>query len=141
MELTQPLAARGDDFEALKVGLIGFNESHTGAKHRETVSVFLKDDNGKVVGGIVGEIAWDWMLIQGLWVSENIRSEGWGGKLLTEIEKYSTSKNITNIRLETTTFQALGFYVKAGYSIFGELENMPVGYTCYFLQKHLLSIS
>lgn len=138
MELTKPLPPQGDDFEALRAGLTKFNESFTGPTFRETVSVFVKDDCGNVIGGILGEIAWNWMLIQGLWVDESIRNCGWGFKLLSEIEKYSVSKDITNIRLETTTFQALEFYVKAGYSIFGELDNMPVGHTCYFLQKQLI---
>ncbi len=53
------------------------------------------------------------------------------------MEEYALSKNTTNIRLETTTFQALGFYVKAGYSVFGELADMPKGHTSYFLQKQL----
>lgn len=103
------------------------------------VSIFIKDDQGIVLGGIVGEIAWDWMLIQGLWVDESIRAKGWGGKLLSALEQHSFSKKIIGIRLETTTFQALDFYLKFGYNIFGELPNMPKGHTCYFLQKQIIS--
>ncbi|MPY21286.1 GNAT family N-acetyltransferase [Shewanella sp. YLB-07] len=137
MEITKPLPPKDNDFEALKAGLTKYNESFTGAVHRETVSSFVKNDSGVIVGGILGEINWNWMYIQGLWVDESIRKDGWGAKLLSEMEKYSLSKNTTNIRLETTTFQALGFYVKAGYSVFGELSNMPQGHTSYFLQKQL----
>ena len=137
MEITNPLPPQDNDVEALKAGLTEYNESFTGAVFRGKIASFVKDDSGDVVGGILGEINWNWMHIQGLWVDESIRRRGWGLKLLTEMEEYVLSQNINNIRLETTTFQALGFYLKAGYSVFGELPNMPRGHTSYFLQKQL----
>ncbi len=137
MELTKPLPPQDDDIEALRTGLTKFNESFTGTVFREKISSFVKDDSGNIVGGILGEINWNWMYIQGLWIDESVRNDRWGLKLLSQMEEYALSKSTTNIRLETTTFQALGFYVKAGYSVFGELANMPDGHTCYFLQKQL----
>ena len=137
MKLTTPMPPEEADFEALKAGLTAFNESFTGIVFREKVSAFVKDDSNKIFGGILGEINWDWMHIQGLWVDTSVRKMGWGLKLLSEMEGYALSKGIKNVRLETTTFQALDFYIKAGYSIFGELANMPNGHTSYFLQKQL----
>jgi len=137
MEITNPLPPKNSDFEALKTGLTEYNESFTGSVFREKVASFVKDDSGNVVGGILGEINWNWMHIQGLWVDESIRKEGWGLKLLIVMEEYALSKSTSNIRLETTTFQALDFYLKAGYSVFAELPNMPNGHTSYFLQKQL----
>lgn len=138
MKLTPPLPTEDSDFKTLKTGLTEYNESFTGSVFREKVSSFVKNKSGVIVGGILGEINWNWMHIQGLWVDESFRNDGWGSKLLCEMEKYALSKNTTNIRLETTTFQALDFYIKAGYSIFAELPNMPQGYTSYFLQKQLI---
>jgi ribosomal protein S18 acetylase RimI-like enzyme len=77
------------------------------------------------------------MHIQELWIDESVRNDGGRVKLLSEMEEYALSKKTTNVRLETTTFQMLGFYVKAGYSVFGKLANMPDGHTSYFLQKQL----
>ena len=133
MELTNPLPPEDQDFEALKLGLTNYNESFTGSVFRERVSSFVQNESGK----IVGEMNWDWMHIQGLWVDETIRKDGWGSKLIANLEQYALSKSIANIRLETTTFQALDFYLKLGYSIFGELPNMPSGHTSYFLQKQI----
>lgn len=137
MELTKPLPPQDSDFEALKAGLTEFNESFTGTIFREKISSFVKNDAGKIVGGILGEINWGWLHIQGLWVDESIRNGGWGSKLLSQLEDYALSNNISNVRLETTTFQALDFYLKSGYSVFGELSNMPPGHTSYFLQKKM----
>lgn len=137
MKITKPIPAQDNDFEALKIGLNTYNESFTGPTHKETVLSFLKNDSGIVMGGILGEINWNWMHIQGLWVDENLRNNGWGTKLLLEMERYAFSKNTLNVRLETTSFQALDFYANAGYSIFAELPHMPQGHTSYFLQKQL----
>jgi ribosomal protein S18 acetylase RimI-like enzyme len=137
MKITKLMPPQDSEFEALKAGLTQYNESFTGAVYREKVASFLKTDSGVIVGGILGEINWNWMHIQGLWVDESIRKGGWGAKLLSQMEEYALSKNTINVRLETTTFQALGFYIKAGYSVFGELPDMPEGHTSYFLQKQL----
>jgi ribosomal protein S18 acetylase RimI-like enzyme len=41
--------------------------------------------------------------------------------------------------LETTDFQALGFYKKRGYQEFARLENQPPGHICYYMKKTNLS--
>ncbi|MDP2562443.1 GNAT family N-acetyltransferase [Psychrobium sp. 1_MG-2023] len=137
MKLTTPQPPKEHEFEALKLGLNGFNESITGTVHREKVATFIKDDTGVVIGGILGEINWHWLHIQGLWVDKSMSGQGWGSQLMESLECYAMTRGITNIRLETTAFQALDFYLKLGYSIFGKLPDMPKGYTSYFLQKQL----
>lgn len=126
-----------EEFETLKFGLNGFNEFYTGLLYRETVSSFVKDDNDKTVGGILGEIKWGWLYVQGLWISEPLRSKGFGAELLNHLEEFALSKGIRNYRLETTSFQALGFYKKQGYEVFGQLDDMPPGYTSFFLKKQI----
>lgn len=39
--------------------------------------------------------------------------------------------------LDTFSFQALDFYRKYGYEIFGELQDFPVGHQRYYLVKQL----
>ena len=137
MKLTIPSKPNEQEFESLKIGLTEYNESFTGPVFSENISSFVKNESGEVIGGILGEINWDWMYIKGLWVDESIRKGGWGGKLLENLEQYALSKGIPNVRLETTTFQALDFYLKFGYTVFGELPNMPKGHTSYFLRKKI----
>lgn len=137
MKITSVLPPSESDFESLKSGLNNYNELFTGSVFTETVASFVNSEAGYVVGGILGEINWGWMHIRGLWVDETIRNGGWGTTLLDSLEQYALSKGISNVRLETTTFQALDFYLKAGYSVFGELPNMPMGHISYFLQKQL----
>ena len=53
------------------------------------------------------------------------------------MEDYAISKQIKNAHLETTSFQAVDFYKKNGYEIFGKLNEKPPGHISYFLQKRL----
>ena len=39
--------------------------------------------------------------------------------------------------LDTHSYEALGFYQKRGYEVFGALEDCPPGHTKYFLRKRL----
>ena len=135
MKLSYPSKPSESDFESLKQGLNNYNELFTGEVYSETVASFVKDENGCVLGGILGEIDWDWMYIRGLWIDEKIRKDGWGSRLLHSLEHYAATKDVYGVRLETTTFQALDFYLKNNYSVFAELENMPKGHTSYFLNK------
>lgn len=135
MTLTEVGQPKDAEFEALKAGLNGFNESVTGVLFREKVSSFAVTDSGQIVGGILGEIKWGWLHVEGLWVDDRVRGEGWGRKLLARLEEYALQHNVNRFRLETTSFQALDFYLKQNYKVFGELPDMPPGHTSYFLMK------
>ncbi|MGL5565319.1 MAG: GNAT family N-acetyltransferase, partial [Plesiomonas sp.] len=102
---------------------------------RERIASFIKDKEGKVHGGIIADIKWGWLHVDWLWIDESIRRDGWGGRLLGAMEQYAQSKGITNYHLETTSFQALPFYQKQGYEVFGQLPDMPPGHISYFLKK------
>ena len=135
MQITTPQAPQADEFDALRSGLNGFNEAVTGQLLRERIASFIKDENCVVLGGILGEIKWGWLHIEGLWVDDAIRHTGWGARLLATMEQYALSQGITNFHLETTSFQALPFYQKQGYEVFGQLPDMPPGHISYFLKK------
>jgi len=123
--------------------LYEYNTSKLGAEttrvyHKFTVSV--KDDDGKVVGGLIGEGYWDWMHVETLWVAEEYRGRDIGTRLLAAAEDIARSKGLHHAQLETTSFQALGFYRKQGYVIFGTLEDKPPGVTWYYLKKDLTKL-
>ncbi|MFM5622113.1 GNAT family N-acetyltransferase [Aeromonas veronii] len=139
MQLTPPQPPQDDDVEALRIGLTGYNVSQAGPQlyelRRERIASFIKDKEGKIHGGIIADIKWGWLHVDWLWIDESIRRDGWGGRLLGAMEQYAQSKGITNYHLETTSFQALPFYQKQGYEVFGQLPDMPPGHISYFLKK------
>lgn len=135
MRLTPPLPPQDEELDALRIGLSGYNTAQAGTHLRERIASFIKDEQGKVLGGIVADIKWVWLHVDWLWIDEGIRKDGWGARLLATMEQYASDKGITNVHLETTSFQALPFYQKQGYTVFGELPDMPPGHITYFLKK------
>ncbi|HDN9020266.1 TPA: GNAT family N-acetyltransferase [Aeromonas salmonicida] len=135
MRLTPPLPPQDEELDALRIGLSGYNTAQAGTHLRERIASFIKDEQGKVLGGIVADIKWGWLHVDWLWIDEGIRKDGWGARLLATMEQYASDKGITKVHLETTSFQALPFYQKQGYTVFGELPDMPPGHITYFLKK------
>lgn len=94
MKITDVAPPTDQDFSVLRDGLNGFNALHTGELLREKVSSFVKDDNQKTLGGILGEIKWGWLYVEGLWVDERVRASGVGSQLLNQLERYAMTKGI-----------------------------------------------
>ena len=50
-------------------------------------------------------------------------------------EAEASAIGVEQAYLETTDFQAVGFYEKRGYHIFAQLENQPPGHHCYYMKN------
>jgi ribosomal protein S18 acetylase RimI-like enzyme len=72
-----------------------------------------------------------------LWIREDHRLRGWGTRILQTTEAEAIKKGCRHSRLETYSFQALGFYQKNGYRVFSELGNVAQDHRLYFLKKDL----
>ena len=103
----------------------------------EEISLFLKDDNDKVRGGLLSEVCWNWLEIHILYVDEELRKAGYGTQLMLEIEKIAREKQCDFIKVDTLSFQALAFYEKHGYTVYGKLDNVGRDYEHYYLKKDL----
>ncbi len=98
---------------------------------------FARGADGRIVGGVYGEVFWQWLYIRTLWVEPTLRGRGIATALLKAVEGAAQARGIHQVHLETTDFQALDFYQKLGYTVFGELHNKPAGHTWYYIQKWL----
>ncbi|MFJ7405966.1 MULTISPECIES: GNAT family N-acetyltransferase [unclassified Lysinibacillus] len=105
----------------------------------EEINVFLKDENDNVRGGILAEVCWNWLEIHTLMIDEDIRKLGFGKKLLLELEHMAIAKQCDFIKVDTLSFQALAFYEKHGYQVFGTLNNVGRDFKHYYLKKDLTS--
>ncbi|MNO54215.1 Acetyltransferase (GNAT) family protein [compost metagenome] len=103
----------------------------------ETINLMLKDQDGKVFGGLLGRRYRYALYINVLWISETLRGQGYGSRLLEDIESIVRAKGCKLIHLDTWNFQAPEFYKKHGFEIFGELEGFPEGFKRYFLRKQI----
>jgi ribosomal protein S18 acetylase RimI-like enzyme len=125
-----------DDFRIILDGVRGFNREQTGNERPRPVACFLRDE-GRIIGGVQGTLWGRSMHIDALWVDEAHRGGGYGSKLMRAIEEYAVAHAHSLVYLETTSFQALPFYRKLGYEVFGELAEISQGHTLFFLRKEL----
>jgi GNAT superfamily N-acetyltransferase len=138
LEIIQQWNQRDSDF--IRKKLIEYNMEKLPDELKtpnENISFVIKDEKGKIVGGITGNMFWHHLHIDFLWVDQNVREKGYGSELLKKMEDFAIEKGCKLIYLDTFSFQAPEFYKKNGYEVFGTLEDHPKGFNQYFLQKRL----
>lgn len=128
------------DKQTVENALYTFNLKHFPVDLRgryEEINLYLKDENGIVRGGILAEVCWNWLEIHTFMIDEDIRKTGFGTKLLAEIETIALEKECDFIKVDTLSFQALGFYEKNGYQVYGSIDNVGRDFEHYYLKKDL----
>lgn len=104
------------------------------------IEIYAEVKPDKLVGGIISYIDWGrWLYIDTIWVDADYRKQGIGRYLVTSAEQKAIKKGIKRARLYTFDFQALSFYKKLSYTVYGELEDFPEGHTAYYLKKTLIA--
>ncbi len=100
--------------------------------------IYIEDTTGAIVAGLYGEIYWQAMEVDRLWVSAELRHQGLGSMLITRAEKHAREQSCRFIHLSTFSFQAPEFYLRHGFDKVGELNDMPPGHSKIWLRKDLL---
>jgi GNAT superfamily N-acetyltransferase len=98
---------------------------------------FLREGEGEILGGALGNIWGDWMYVSYLWVDRSLRGKGHATKLMAASEEHAIAKGCSNAFLGTFSFQARPLYEKLGYHVFGVEEDHPKGHSHYWLTKRL----
>jgi GNAT superfamily N-acetyltransferase len=117
--------------------VINLNFARTGVTDWHPIGYFLKNARGEFLGGLTGYTWGSWMHVNFLWVTESLRGQRHGTRLMDAAEAFAVEHGCIGATLETHSFQAPGFYAKRGYAVFGTLDDYPPGHTKLFLRKHL----
>lgn len=126
-----------EDKKVLVDGLLAHHVRKGHLRKSTLFSIFVKDQNNMVLGGIIVSFLWNGMEIQSLWIDESIRKQNWGRKLVQAAEEEAVKRGCTVAYTNTFLWQAGDFYTKLGYSIYGTLEDFPKGSSLLYLRKNL----
>ncbi|MEH3105777.1 MAG: GNAT family N-acetyltransferase [Sphingomonas fennica] len=137
LRLSIPDTPSDADREAILAPLRAYNIGQAGDPRARPVAVLLKDEGGASVGGLWGRCAYDWLFVEYLAVPEGYRGADHGTHLLEAAEAIARTHGCIGIWLDTYDFQARGFYEKQGFTLFGTIDDHPIGRQRHFLQKRL----
>lgn len=121
--------------------LIEFNAEHVPeylSSRYEEINLTIKDETGRVIGGILSTLCWNWIEVEILWIEESLRGQGYGSHLLNQIELIAKEKGCTFIKLNTFSFQAPRFYLKNGYEEVAVFKEASTGSNHYYFMKKLV---
>lgn len=114
-----------------------FNWANWEVSERLPLAVQLKNEQGEVIAGAAARTFGDWLLINTLWVSEDLRGQDIGSKILKEIEAAGKNRGCSMCLLDTLNFQAMPFYQKYGYETQWVQQGYPKTGCKYFMVKAL----
>ena len=141
MEIELTTTPSAEDAKTISQGLVDFNhETIPDLEPEEAAinfSVFARDNDGRITGGLRATCFWNTLHIELTWVSKDARGKGVGCVMVKKAEQFAIENGFEQALLETTDWQAKPFYEKLGYQLMATLPEYPKGHACHFLIKKL----
>lgn len=125
------------DRDAITQALVAFNDKMAGPSGFRPLAILIQDDAGNTIGGLWGKTAYDWLVVELFVVPEQFRGQDLGSNILSRAEQIARERGCIGVWLDTYEFQALGFYRKLGYELFGTVDDHPRGSRRFFVKKLL----
>jgi GNAT superfamily N-acetyltransferase len=121
----------------LRAELRLFNEGFLGKQHSLPLATVAKVGD-ELVGAISGVVILDWLSVDAVFIAEKYRGRGLGESLLRAIEDEAKKAGATRAFVDTTSFQAEGFYAKYGYVEWGRFREFAPGVDRIYMRKDAL---
>jgi len=135
IEIQQHAHPSADDMVYLSQQFRAFYDRQCGIFPSKELNLFVYVPDKEIIGGLRGDISWGWLHVDVLWVAAAHRQDGIGTSLMDRAEAEACAMDVHQAYLETTDFQALGFYEKRGYQVFAQLDDQPPKHICYYMKK------
>lgn len=126
-----------DDVQVLNDGIMEQAKQKKDMKQLDFFAFFIRDESGKIIGGCAGDNMYGSLFVGSLWVTEKLRGQGYGTKLMQSAEKLAKDSCCNFIAVNTFDWEALDFYKKMGFYVEFERKGFDKDSTFYFLRKNL----
>lgn len=126
-----------EEIQILNDGIMEYAKQKKGMKQLEFFAFFIRDEEGKIVGGCAGDNMYGGLFVGQLWVSEALRGKGYGTKLMAAAEKLARDSDCIHMAVNTMDWEALEFYKKLGFYVEFERRGFDKDSIFYYLKKDL----
>jgi ribosomal protein S18 acetylase RimI-like enzyme len=126
------------DAKVIDDGLERFNQAAADFTTSLRFSCVARLGSGAIIGGAIARWWGQCCELQQVWVDEQHRNLGVGGRLVRLVEAEAQSRGCSLLYLDTFTFQAPRFYEKLGYEVACELKGFPNGVSKFVMRKELV---
>ena len=124
-----------DEITEIKNMLEEYNTAHGAKSDGTPIAVYCEDEDGRKLAGITGIAFGNWLSIHFLFVSDTLRGQGIGARLIALAENEARAKGCKYAYVTTNSFQAPGFYTKLGYKCVFTQKEFPVNGEKFHLIK------
>ena len=136
------MQVRLENIESQKSQIIGdlirsYNRSKREVAESEPLNLYIEDEHGEIMAGLVAETFGNWLEIEYLFVKEDLRGQGIGSQLLHQVESEAKKRNCRSVFVNTYQFQAPSFYQNHGYKEVFTLRDYPYDGQRHYYQKDL----
>ena len=136
------MQVRLENTESQKSQIIGdlirsYNRSKREVAESELLNLYVEDEHGEIMAGLVAETFGNWLEIEYLFVKEDLRGQGIGSQLLQQAESEAKKRNCRFAFVNTYQFQAPAFYQKHGYKEVFTMKDYPYTGQRHYYQKDL----
>lgn len=114
-----------------------YNRSKREKAESEPLNLYIEDEQGQLMAGLVAETFGNWLEIEYLFVKEDLRGQGIGSQLLQQAESEAKKRNCRFAFVNTYQFQAPAFYQKYGYKEVFTMKDYPYTGQRHYYQKEL----
>ena len=125
--------------EALKClheGLHAHVVENIGDRYKgKAIKLVLRDPAERMVGGLTGFTTISNLILESLWVVEDLRRSGLGSKLLNAAEAIAIEDGCIACQTQSLSFQAPDFFLNHGYETFAVSEGYPDPFREYYFIK------
>jgi ribosomal protein S18 acetylase RimI-like enzyme len=128
---------QSDDIQILNDGIMAQARQKKGMKQLDFFAFFLRDDDGRIVGGCAGDNMYGGLFVGQLWVSDHLRGKGYGTQLMQKAETLANESRCSFIAVNTFDWEALDFYKKLGFYVEFERKGFDKNSIFYFLRKDM----
>jgi GNAT superfamily N-acetyltransferase len=126
-----------DDLQILNDGIAKQAKQKKDMKQLDFFAFFIRDENGKIVGGCAGDNMYGCLYVGQLWIDESLRGKGYGTQLMQKAEALAKESGCNFMAVNTFDWEALDFYKKLGFFVEFERKGFDNDSIFYFLRKDL----